>query len=203
MQRQFLLKFVTVFILLAVAGFACTIPFYFESPSMYYKTGLDKLMLRTGKIFGILTVVFLLVQLILISRIPVIDKIWKVKNLMRYHRINGLIVMGLALLHPVLISAADHFVFFTFKLKYWPEFTGILLLIILVLSVGLSYWQKQSGINYRAWRVLHKISAPVIFLLLFVHVFNVSRSFESGLPFYALSACAVTAGLLISYKYLK
>jgi predicted ferric reductase len=181
----------------------CAIPFYFESPSLFYKTGLDKIMLRTGKILGIFTALLLLIQLVLISRFSVLDKLWGLKQLFHFHRTNGLIILTLAIAHPVLILGADHFVFFPVEPKYWPEFIGILLLLILTLFVGISHWQKKLGIGYKPWRLFHKLVAPLILFLTGVHVYNVSRTFESGIPFYALGLVAVISAFLVTRKYLK
>ncbi len=203
MRKNGVSKFIIGLILLAVLGVACTIPFYFESPSIYYKTGIDKFMLRTGKILGIMAAMLMSFQLILIGRFSALDKIWGLKKLFQYHRNNGLAILIIALIHPLLILGADHFVLFPLKFKYWPEFIGILLLALLILFVGISHWQKKLGIDYKIWRGLHKQIAPGIFLLMFVHVFNVSRTFESGIPFYALGAGGGIVILLLVRKYLK
>ena len=124
-------------------------------------------------------------------------------QLFHFHRTNGLIILTLAIVHPVLILGADHFVFFPFESKYRPEFIGILLLLILTLFVGISHLQKKLGIGYKTWRLFHKLVVPLIFFLTGVHVYNVSRTFESGVPFYALGLVAVMAAFLVTRKYLK
>lgn len=43
---------VTVVMLIACIGGAMSIPYFFESPSMYYKFGMDKLLLRLAKMVG-------------------------------------------------------------------------------------------------------------------------------------------------------
>lgn len=203
MKKNNYSKLIAILIFFIVLFAGGTLPFYFESPSIYYKTGMDKWMLRAGKILGIYAAILMCFQLILISRFPGLDKIWGLKTLFQYHRINGLILLFLAMAHPVLILGADHFVFFPFELKYWPEFIGILLLVILAFFVMISHWQKKLGIGYKAWRVLHKLIAPVIIGLMLVHVFNVSRTFESGIPFFSLVAVGLTAAALLIRKYLK
>ena len=203
MQKKRFLKFITIFILLAVISAACIIPFYFESPSIYYKIGMDKLMLRGGKVLGIFAGMLMFFQLILIGRFSVLDKVWGLKTLFHYHRINGVTILFVALIHPVLILGADHFVLFPFEYKYWPELMGILLLAILILFVGVSHWQKELGLDYKRWRLSHKLMAPGVFFLMFVHVFNVSQPFKSGFPLYAMGAGAVTIIFLMIRKYLK
>ena len=188
---------------LVILGAAGAIPFYFESPSLFYKTGFDKTMLRTGKILGIFTAVLLLIQLVLISRFSVLDNAWGLKQLFHFHRTNGFIILIFAFAHPVLILGADNFVFFPFEPKYWPEFMGILLLLSLVLFVGVSHWQKQLGIQYKTWRFFHKLAAPLILFLAGSHIYTVSRTFESGVPFYALVLGGIMAAFLVIRKNLR
>jgi len=188
---SFLLKFTCILFFLGLLCAAGMIPFYFESPSMYYKTGIDKLLLRTGKIFGIITVQLMLLQPIFIGRFSWLDTIFTMKKLFLFHRINGMILLGAAVIHPILILGADHFVFFPFESKYWPEITGVFLLLLLILFIVISILQKKIGIKYKTWKITHKTLAPFLFLIMFTHVFNVSRSFESGLPWYLLLAAGV------------
>ncbi len=203
MRQNSFVKIVYILFFIILIGLACTIPFYFESQSMYYKTGLDKFLLRSGKILGIIATILIFYQLILISRFAKLEKAFKLKTLFQSHRTNGLILMTAAIIHPIFILGADHFVFFPFESKYWPEITGIILLLVLILFVVVSYWQKKLKIDYKLWRLFHKSLAPVILILLFVHVFNVSKTFESGIPFYALIFIFILSQILIVRKYIK
>ncbi len=203
MQQKAFIKLLYFIIFAAIIVLASTIPFYYESPSMYYKTGLDKILLRSGKILGIIATILIFYQLIFISRFKNIEKIFKLKSLFQAHRTNGIILLVAALIHPILILGADHFVFFPFELKYWPEFTGIALLLILITFVVISHFQKRIGLDYKLWRWLHKSFAPVIIIFVFVHVLNVSRTFESGAPYYALIIFFILNLILIVRKYLK
>lgn len=203
MQKITYSKMVYILFIVLILGMACTIPFYFESPSMYYKTGIDKFLLRSGKILGIIATILIFYQLVFISRLAFLEKIFKMKSLFRFHRTNGLIILAAAVLHPIFILGADHFVFFPFELKYWPEITGIVLLSILILFVLVSHWQKKIKLDYKLWRFLHKSFAPVIIIVLYIHIINVSKTFESGLPFYALTLIFSSSLILIVRKYVK
>jgi hypothetical protein len=200
--NAFVFKF---FCILAFLGLLCaagSIPFYFESPSMYYKTGIEKLMLRTGKILGIIGGLLMIFQLIFVGRFPMLDRHFSMKTLFSFHRLNGLILLICAIIHPILILGADHFVFFPVEKKYWPEIVGGVLLSVLSVFVSISFFQKKIGLRYPAWKMLHKTFAPVLLVMLFVHVFNVSRTFESGLPYYLLIAAAGITAFLMFRKFL-
>jgi predicted ferric reductase len=203
MQNFTYIKIVYILFFILIIGIACTIPYYFESPSMYYKTGIDKLLLRSGKILGIIATILIFYQLVLISRFAALEKAFKMKSLFQGHRTSGLIILAAAALHPIFIMGADHFVFFPFESKYWPEITGIVLLSILVLFVLVSHWQKKIKLDYKLWRLLHKSFAPIIVVGLYIHIHNVSKTFESGLPFYSLTIVFSLSLILIVRKYLK
>ena len=177
--------------LLLFLAVVLALPSYYETMTLWYKTGIDKILLRTGKITGIAALMLMFFQLIFINRFRLLEKYFKLKDLIRIHKTNGLLLMSLALVHPILVLAADHFVFFPFEKKYWPEFTGVLLLFILLFFVLLSALQKKMNFPYRSWKKFHSILAPALFSLVFIHLFNVSETFKSGLPLYAM------AGLLI------
>ena len=187
------------FVLLA----GSTIPFYFESPSIFYKTGGDKFLLRSGKILGIFASILLMVQLFFVSNLKLMKDNVGLKKLYKYHKFNGVILLSLALIHPVFILGAEHFVFFPVEYKYWPELAGGLLISVLFIFVVISYGQKKMGIPYKTWKVIHKLSAPILFVLLFMHVFNVSRTFESGVPFYALCFLMGVSFILYIRTFLK
>lgn len=185
---------------LLIIALAASIPFYFESPSLFYKTGMDKFMLRAGKISGIIAAVLMIFQLVSAGRFAQLEKYVGLGNLIRYHRKSGLIILMASVCHPVLVLGADHFVFFPFESRYWPEFAGVFLFIILSGFILMSHWQKKTGLEYKTWKRLHQFFAPVLFLILGVHVVNVSRTFESGLPYYLLWAAMGIASLLIVRK---
>ena len=187
----------------AVLILACTIPFYFESPSIFYKTGADKIMLRAGKVIGIAALVLMGFQLIFISRFSWLEKLFSMKTLYQAHRLNGRIILGAVIAHPILILGADHFVFFPVEQKYWPEFAGVFLFFLILFFIGVSILYKRIGMAYKTWQMIHKTVAPLIFILLFIHIAFVSRTFESGIPLYFLIAAGAACLAMIIGKQLK
>ena len=55
---------------------AFSIPFVFESQSIRYKLGMDKTLLRTGKVLGMIAATLLLFQLYLSARFKILDRIF-------------------------------------------------------------------------------------------------------------------------------
>ena len=81
---------------LLLAG-ASSIPFVYDSPSIRYKFGMDKVFLRTGKILGMIAAVLMLIQLILSARITMLDRVFALNNLYTYHRINAVVIVLLSI----------------------------------------------------------------------------------------------------------
>ena len=203
MNRKQISYFIMVSVLFAFLIAACAIPFLFESPSIFYKTGIEKIMLRAGKVFGIIAMVLMGYQLIFISRFSWLEKRFGMKSLFQTHRFTGRIILGAVLIHPIMILAADHFVFFPLEKKYWPEFTGVALLVLILFFIGISILHKRIGIPYKTWRMIHKSFAPFLFILLFIHVIFVSRTFETGIPLYFLIAMGSACIAMIIGKWMK
>ena len=135
---------------LFIAG-AWTIPFFFESPSIFYKFGIEKTFLRTGKVLGVSAAVLVFFQVLLVSRLKFLDRIFSLNRMVTFHRINGIAIFFLALLHPILIIAAENFTIFPFEKRYWPEFLSIGVLIFILVIVTTANWRLVFNIAYDKW----------------------------------------------------
>jgi predicted ferric reductase len=196
-------KYLYISIFLALLILVTTVPFLYESPSMFYKTGMDKLLLRTGKIIGQIAALLIIFQPFFVANIKFFSRIFSVKKLYKYHRCSGVIILALSIVHPVLILWSNDFVFFSFEMKYWPEFTGIILTTFLIPFIIISTFQKQINLDYKIWRRIHRILAPLLITLMFLHIFNVSTSFEEGVPFYGLVFAGCITMILVIRKNMR
>jgi predicted ferric reductase len=167
--------------LLMLAG-GWMIPFKFESFSILYKFGIEKVYLRSGKMVGITIAQLLFFQVLLASRFAILERIFTLKAVFNLHRFNGMIIMFLVVLHPLLIKASENFTPYTFEKKYYPEFLGISLLgVILVLSVT-AVFRSFLKMPYPGWLLLHRLGATLALVIMPAHVLWVSETFKSGLP---------------------
>ena len=182
--------FVILAMLLLVAGW--TVPYQFESSSILYKFGLEKVLLRSGKIVGITVTLLVFYQVLLVSRLKFLEQIFTQKILLVLHRFNGFLLTLLVLAHPLLIKASENFTAYMFESKYYPEFVGIgLLLIILTVSV-LAFFKERIGLKYGNWLLSQRLGATLILLILPLHILWVSDTFKGDLP---RNAALVTFGL--------
>jgi predicted ferric reductase len=171
-----------IFLVLVLMAGAWTLPFVFESMTMYYKSGLDKVLLRSGKVVGITAAMLLFFQVLLVSRVKILDKIFALNRLYNFHRINGITIAVLALLHPLLILGSEGFTLFPFEKRYWPEFLGIGLFVVILGIIATSNWRMVFGLAYNVWLRLHRPITMVAIASVSIHILFVSETFESGLP---------------------
>jgi predicted ferric reductase len=180
--------------LLLLAG-AAMIPFYFESSSILYKFGLDRQLLRAGQVVGLVVGFLLLLQIILSARLKCIDRAFGLDKLLKFHRMNGIIIAGLILIHPILIFIPEDRITIPLQLRYWPEFVGLFLLLLIIATVISSHWQAWLRLSFHRWWPIHRSAAILIITAFWVHVLSVSDTFDQKLPkmlaFCAIGICAL------------
>lgn len=167
-------------LLLLVGGW--TIPFQFESFSILYKFGTEKTFLRSGKLVGITIALLIFFQMVLASRLIYLEQIYSPKRVISLHRFNGMAVSILSILHPLLIKASEKFTPYTFEQKYFPEFVGIGMLLVIVALFFTAVFRVFLRISYTKWLLLHRLSATAVLLILPIHILYVSETFKSGVP---------------------
>jgi predicted ferric reductase len=167
--------------LLAIAG-AVSIPFYFESSSILYKFGSDRQLLRSGQVMGLVAGCLLLMQTILSARLKCLDRVFGISDLFRFHRVTGFIIACLIILHPILIFIPENRVFIQLELRYWPEFVGFFLLLLIIFTVISSHWRAWLRLSFHRWWPIHRWGAVLIVVVFWVHVLSVSETFGQKLP---------------------
>jgi len=165
-----------------IAAGALSIPFVYESQTMWYKVGHAKLLLRAGQLAGLCAVLVLFIQIILGARGKFLEEHFGVAALMRWHRSNGLLLAFLALFHMALVLIPEGITNLPFGTKFWPEMVGGLLLFLILAMVITSQFRQQLGLVYKRWRFMHRLLAYCIPLLASVHILFVSDSFKHGVP---------------------
>jgi predicted ferric reductase len=162
---------------------AMSVPFFFESPSMWYKFGFDKALLRTGKMFGLAAATLLFFQLFLAGRLKVLDRVFSLPGLVRSHRLNAFAILFLALSHPILVLSSEEKLIIPLELRYWPEWVGVGVLTLIVLQFSLSQWRRSFRITFHRWLLWHRCVGVSILGLVILHILFVSETFsEEGIP---------------------
>lgn len=180
---------------------AIAVPFVFETQTLWYKIGLDKTLLRAGQISGMIALTLLFCQIVLAAGGPFLLQAFGLKNIMSWHRANGVLVLVFALLHALLILVPEGLANLPIGKKFWPEMVGSLLLWIVAAVVIASRYREKLKLDYKRWRAVHKPLGYLTALLVVVHVLFVSESFSEGLPKIMLLLAA--AALLFRVLWVK
>ncbi len=171
--------------LFALIVSAATIPFIWESKTLWYKFGVDRTLLQVGKITGLCAAILLFCQIILALKLKFLDRVFGLDRLYRLHKQNGLTILALAVIHASLIIVPEGIENLPIGWKFWPEMLGGTILLLLIAFVGISLFRRKL-MPYHLWRKLHRPMGYLFAMALSVHIFNVSDSFENTVPNHAL-----------------
>jgi predicted ferric reductase len=174
---------------------AICVPFIFESQTLRYQLGTARSMLLTGHIMGTAAGFLLLVQMILVCRSRFLDRVFAINRLLLFHRINAIIILVLAVAHLLLILSTLGSQILSFEFSQWPEYTGLILLVMIAGIVFSGLFRGMIGIKFQFWISLHRAFTPLAILLLCIHLYFVSNTFHYE-GAYILVLCFFAACLL-------
>jgi len=171
--------------LLTLMALTATIPFIWESQSLWYKFGVDRTLLQAGKIAGLVAAILLFFQIILALKLKFLDHIFGLDRLYHLHKLGGLAILTLATLHASLVIIPEGIKNIPIGWKFWPEMLGGTILLFLIIFVGTALFRRRL-MPYHLWRVVHRPMGYLFIVALSVHIFNVSDSFAKTVPNNAL-----------------
>jgi predicted ferric reductase len=183
---------------MVILGGALAVPFYYETQTLWYKTGVAKAMLWAGQLAGLLTLVLLILQIILSLRGSFSEDLFGSANLMRWHRINGVLIVCTVISHVALILAPEGINNLPIGKKYWPEMTGEGLFLLILITVLSSRFRSALKLDYTVWRTIHRPLGYLLLILALIHVLFVSESFKQGIPRVVLLVIFTGLALLIT-----
>ena len=169
---------------------ATSVPFYFESSTILYKFGVNRHLLRSGQVAGLIAGCLLLLQIILSARLKFLDRIFGLGQLFRLHRFSGIGIAFIAIMHPVLVFIPEDRIFIPFQWRYWPEFIGFFLLLLIITTVISSHWRLRLRFPFHRWWPVHRWGAVLTFAVFWIHILSVSETFAQKIP-KLLAICAI------------
>lgn len=178
-------------------GGALAVPFAYETQTLWYKTGINRIMLRTGQLHGMLALVLLVVQVLLAVRPRFLEKAFGGATLLRWHRTNGVLIALVAIGHVGLVLGPEGWANLPIGGKYWPEMTGGALLLLLLVTAVTSRFRANLHLDFATWRRWHRLAGYLAPLLVGIHVLFVSDSFAQGLPRVLLLAAGMGLTLIV------
>jgi predicted ferric reductase len=185
LQKQIKVKLCGVLVVVLCTIFTCvvlTIPFVYETQTIWYKVGIDRTLLRGGQLAGLLATVLLFIQILLGVRSKFLQGLFGIARLMQWHRINGVSVALLALSHALLVLIPEGMTNLPIGKKHWPEMVGGVLLLLLLFMAFSSHFRQKLALNYPRWKTIHKLLGYFILSFIAFHVLFVSESFQHGIP---------------------
>ncbi len=176
--------FIVCFTLLSLAlfGGGIAIPYTYESQTIFYKFDVERAMLRAGKVCGIMATLLLLFQLLLTSRLPVINRFLALDSMAVQHKYNGMFIVTLLTAHALLILVPEGLDNLPIGLEFWPEIVGVVLYSSLLGITLLSLLKDRIRMPHHIWLPLHRIVGFITVFFVIVHIRFVSESFKTGLP---------------------
>ena len=181
---------------------AVSIPFFYPTQTLWYKSGIDKFVLQLGQAAGLLGVLFLCGQIFLALRPRFLERIVGIAKIMSMHRANALIIIFFICAHALMILAPEGLTNLPVGKKYWPEMLGGFILLTLWLTVVLSFFREQLQIPYLQWRIVHKPAGYAILVLIVIHIFYVNEIFHRKVPAIAICLLLTALGSYIFYRKL-
>ncbi len=198
------LKALTLIVVLFCLICASTVPFLWESKSLWYKLGIDKTLLQLGKVAGLWAAVLLYLQIILALKIKILDRIFGLDRVYFIHQLNGYLILCLVVIHVSLVLIPEGIDNLPIGWKFWPEIVGAAAFLLLI-GIILSAKFRRALLSYHVWRKFHRPLGYLLAVIISVHILYVSDSFENTVPKYVLFCivgCVTLAILWIKFKYL-
>ncbi len=170
----------------------------------------NQLLIAFGRLAGLLGAYLILVQLLLISRWPFIEREFGFDKLNKLHRHLGL-GLGFGLLaHPLLLTIGyaglnGHSIWFQFfellisRDGVWQAFIGLLIILLAVILTRPFFRQR---VKYEAWHAVH-LSIYVGIVLILSHQTKYADVSYGWPLYYWLVINFGVFGLLLFYRLLK
>lgn len=131
----------------------------------------DDLVVRLGMAFALVGFGLMTLQFLLSSRFRLVTNPIGLAQMLRWHRVAGILAVGLLLVHPLLVSLGDGKPELLNPFRSpWPVVLGQAALLLLLVHTTAALFRPRLGIDYVVWRRIHK-GAYLIFALGFVHSF--------------------------------
>jgi predicted ferric reductase len=124
-----------------------------------------------GRFFGLHLAFIMALQLLLISRLPFLDRSIGMDRLTTWHRWTGFTLFWLVLLHPTFVllgySELDKISFFgeiPNLAKQTPVLLGMIAAGCLIVAAGLSVRAARRRLSYETWHAIHLLMYVVVVL---------------------------------------
>ncbi|MFF5216601.1 ferric reductase-like transmembrane domain-containing protein [Micromonospora sp. NPDC000442] len=147
--------------------------FFLAGPPAYNVLG------SIGRLLGLYLAFAMVVQLLLIARLPLLDRGFGMDHLTIWHRWTGLTIFWLAVLHPVvvLLGFATYsnvsFLSETVTLsRQLPVLLGMIAVAVMLVVVGFSVQAARKRLPYEVWHAIHLLLYAAVLLAVLHQVYK-------------------------------
>jgi predicted ferric reductase len=140
-----------------------------------------------GRLLGLYLAFAMVVQVLLVARLPLLDRTFGMDRLTGWHRWTGFTVFWLAVLHPsfVIVGFASHDRVSVFRTALvlsaqLPVLLGLVAVALIAVIVGLSVRIARRRLSYEMWHAVHLL-LYVVLLLGIVHQLYEGTAFAINL----------------------
>ncbi|WP_432838425.1 ferredoxin reductase family protein [Dactylosporangium sp. CA-092794] len=125
----------------------------------------------TGRLLGLYLAFMMALQLLLVARLPLLDRGFGMDHLTAWHRWTGFSIFWLAVLHPIFVllgfARYDRISFLaetTNFSKQLPVLLGMIAVGLIIVVVALSVRAARRRLPYEAWHTVHLLLYVVVVL---------------------------------------
>jgi predicted ferric reductase len=158
-----------------------------------------------GKALALTAFMIAALQGVLAARFKIMERPFGLDLMLRYHRHMGLLALGLLIVHPVVIAAAEGEWSLLYSLSLpWYIWVGKITLLLTALLVLVSVFQLRLGLKYEKWRLGHNVVAPLILVGGFTHSIVVGNDFYvKPLLYFWILALAVAVIVFAYHRLIR
>lgn len=205
LMRKLVLNAVFLANLLAILGF-----WWLGSGNLVTSGNLASTLIGLGRVMGLLLEFAILVQLVLISRIPYVERTYGFDRLNQFHRILGYCLLGTLLAHPLLLTLGFAL---SNQVSFWDTFTNLLFhwpyvmlavigLSVIVLAAIISLPSIRKKLKYETWHLTHLFMYVGIGLIFAHQVQTADVSVGRALYYWYILNFTVF-GCVLFYRFLQ
>ena len=155
--------------------------YWFQGAGSLWELGTAGVFVGVGRLAGLIATYLILLQFFLMSRFTLLERVFGLDRLSRFHQKNGKVAIGVLILHPFFLvlgyaglSDRGYWAQFgSFTADLGSVFLALLGLCLLLVVVGSALYVIRSKVKYEWWYFVHLLAYMAV-------LFPILHQFESG-----------------------
>ncbi len=158
-----------------------------------------------GRNAALAAFMIVMMQVLMGARIKWIERPFGLDILLRFHKYAAIFAAVLLIVHPILLSISLGSADLLISLDQpWYIWLGKIALLILLINVGLSWYQLKLNLKFEQWRMMHDILGPAILVLIFIHSFIVGADLQrTSMRTLWIVVLTLAVGVFVAHRILR